>query len=436
MISKARLAYVLSVGLLVSSVLATGWQVIVSRTINVNQGCGYDGAVYCQMFYGQAGAEPFGRRILAPILARLLSANPLVGFRILDVLVVAGTMAVAVALVLWSTRTRAAAGRTDRVIAVLITLSVLLVTRNLLRFDLSYPVITDPLALFLLLLAAYGLLRLHQSRWFVLVAVVGAFLAPLAREIFGIGIIGGAVAVFLFHRKTWPRAAIVAAAAAGGTVLAFVQVPSSSTGGVVSVMEGWVVSDFGSASGLIRFATMLLIGLGYFWIPFLWKRFRNRLEPPEWVLLATAAVLFAASVFGGGDTDRIVMPVGILLTLAIARIATRDGTTALGLVFLAAAYFITEFPFTVVGSGADDWIGFFSLRDTPLINLENNGIVPVLLAVPLAVAGVLIVALGDALGERPEPEPDPASAVGPDPASSPLIPRPRHLRLDHPGGTP
>jgi hypothetical protein len=195
-------------------------------------------------------------------------------------------------------------------------------------------------------------------------------------------------------------------------------------------MKSWVVSDFGSASGLVRFGTMLVIGLGYFWIPFLWKRFRDRLEPSEWVLLATAAVLFAASVFGGGDTDRIVMPVGILLTLAIARIATRDGTIALGLVFLAAAYFITEFPFTVVGASADSWIGFFSLRDTPLINLENNGIVPVLLAVPLALVGVLIMALGDGLGERPEPAPAGSAAPGTDPAPPLIAQRRRHLRID------
>jgi hypothetical protein len=185
------------------------------------------------------------------------------------------------------------------------------------------------------------------------------------------------------------------------------------------------VTDFGSASGLVRFGTMLIIGLGFFWIPLLWKRFRARLEPPEWILLATAAVLFAASVFGGGDTDRIVMPVGILLALAIGRIATRDGTIALGLVFLSAAYFIVEFPFTVVGSSADEWIAFFSLRDTPLINLENNGIVPVLLAVPLALVGVLIIALGDGLGEHPEPAP--TGTVDAEPAP-PVIAR--HLRID------
>ena len=120
MISKARLAYVLSAGLLIASVLATAWQLVVSSTISVGKGCGYDGAVYCEMFYGSPGIEPYGRRILAPMLARLFSSDPLIGFRILDGLVVAGTLVVATALVLWSTRTPTVANRTDRIVAVLV----------------------------------------------------------------------------------------------------------------------------------------------------------------------------------------------------------------------------------------------------------------------------------------------------------------------------
>jgi hypothetical protein len=218
--------------------------------------------------------------------------------------------------------------------------------------------------------------------------VIAGFLAPLTRENVGVPIIGGVLAALYLRQVRWLAAAAVGVAVLSGSYIAFSQVPSSSPHGIASVIWEWIIRDFRTVSSAARFSSMLVIGLGFFWLPLLFRRFVRFLQPHDWIMLSVACVFMAVSVFGGGDTDRIVMPVGILLCVVVARVALRESDFVLPLSFLAAAYFIAQCPFTIVGSSAAEYIAFFEIGQMNFRDFANNGIAPVLLAVLVAAVGL------------------------------------------------
>lgn len=394
MSDQVRLARVILAATGIASVVSILWLLAFSQTIEVGDGCGWDGSVYCAMFHGEAGKEPFGRRILVPKLAALIGDDPVAAFRTLNLFGAAAVVLLVMALTLLPGDRQgigpAAPGHRPfyRTSALLVSLTAVLSARGLIHLTLSYPVLTDIWALLLLLVALYGIMRIDESRAFFAAACIAALLAPLAREITGVALMGGLLAAVYLGRARWPRAALAAIATALGTVAAFLQVPSSSAGGILDVIQYWIVQDFGSALGFARFATMLAIGLGFFWLPLLLGRFRQGLDTPDWILLATAAAFLASATFGGADTDRIVMPAGILLAIVVARAVSRDDRWALPAAFLTLAYFIAQAPFTVMGPSREGAIAFMALRLADPLDLIANGAAPVLVATTLAAIGI------------------------------------------------
>jgi hypothetical protein len=370
--------------------VAALWQVVVARPITVGDGCGYDGVVYCAMEAGARGEAPFGRRVLTPWLAHFLGPDAVADFRLLNL---AACVAVALVAALLVVEAAAPGRRRAAVLPALAVVSVCLAARDLLHLVTDYPAVTDPVALLCLLLGGLALVRVGRapSAWTALL-VLAAGVAPLARETVGLALAAGAVVAAALGLVRWWTAGLGVVAAGVGTALAFTAAapaPAGSTS-VLRVMAGWAASDLGSVSGLVRFSVMLGIAVVLPALPLLSRRVRALLGPREWVLVAVAATLFAVSVFGGGDTDRILTPVGIVLVVVLARVAVgRPGLLApLGLLVLAQV--VAQAPLTVVGSSARAWGSYFDLRLTGPHEVVVNGVLPLALAlVPLAAAVVL-----------------------------------------------
>lgn len=396
---------------LVTAAAALG-QVVAARPIAVGGGCGYDGVVYCAMEQGARGVAPFGRRVLAPWLAHFLGPDAVADFRVLNLVACVALTAVAALLVVEAAtpgRRRAA------VLPALAVVSVCLAARDLLHFVVDYPAVTDPVALLCLLLGGLALVRVSSapSGWTALLLVAAA-VAPLARETFGLPLAAGAVVALALGRVRWWTAALAVAAAAAGTVTAFAAAAPAPDGSasVLRVMAGWVSSDLGSASGLLRFSVMLAIAVVLPALPLLSRRARGLLGDRERVLVAVAATLLVVSVFGGGDTDRILTPVGVVLAVVLARVVVGRPELLAPLGLLVLAQVVAQAPLTVVGSSARSWGSYFDLRLTPVHEVLVNGVLPVALAAVPLLAAVLLW--------RAEPRAAaPGSAAGVTPAAAP-----------------
>lgn len=394
-----------SVIVLAASVaLAVPWQLLTARGLVANAGCGFDGLNYCEMFDGHSVPLPYERRILAPMLASLLSPNAVLGFRVLSLL---SLLAVIVLVGIIVFGRDLPTGPTATASVGVAVFAVVSLNRNLLHLLLSYPVLTDFLAFALLLLALLATLRAGNNFWWTVLAALAGILAPLARETMGIPLIGAALTALLMQRgRFWARYMAICCAAAVGTWIAFQRGPAGSVS-VVSVMWGWVLEDFTEWQGALRFTCMLALTLGFFWLLLLRADFRDSMEFPEWVLLGAAVAYAAASAFGGGDTDRIMMPVGVLIFVSVARVTLRATPWIPALLLLSISFVLAQAPFQVVGTSDDAWISFFALRVAPWTDFVANGLTPVLLSLPFAVAAwfacppraVTNSGLGDAIGE-------------------------------------
>jgi hypothetical protein len=104
-----------------------------------------------------------------------------------------------------------------------------------------------------------------------------------------------------------------------------------------------------------------------------------------------AGIFTALSAFGGGDTDRILTPAGLLLALAIVVSGSRSGKALLGFAVVVAAYAVQQEPVHAVGGNPTDWLTFFGLRVSPLSSVIRNGLIPSLIALPLAVVGFMLL---------------------------------------------
>jgi hypothetical protein len=117
-------------------------------------------------------------------------------------------------------------------------------------------------------------------------------------------------------------------------------------------------------------------------------------------IAGVAAIFTAVSIFGGGDTDRILTPAGLLLALAVLVSGGRSGKALLGLAVVVAAYAVQQEPFYAVSGEPTAWLTFFGLRVTTLSSVVDNGLIPSLIALPLAVAGYMLLRSG----RRNDPE--------------------------------
>ena len=393
----------------VAATAAVG-QLALSDRIARSNGCGFDGFYYCAMVRGEIVSEPFNRRVLLAFLVGKVDADGLAGFWAVSIASLVAATAIAM-MVAWRLRV---ATRLLVFVSPLVVGAAFLLARNTFHLTATYPALSDALGL-VLLMAAVALVVLPMDPSTRLLLVPVAFLAPLAREQLAVVLPLGFLLAARLRLLSWPFALGSTAATVAGGVLAFTR-PSAGTGfcltpeqtyvacpdTVGGTLRFWLKWDFGSSGGLLRFLVMVALGLGSFLLALGILRFSGpNAGRARWI--AAVATLFAVvSVFGGGDTDRVLMPAGLLLVLAVAIGVGRNPVALLALAILVTAYAIQQEPFAAVGGSDHAWLEFFGLRTTTTDAVIRHGLVPTLVALPVAVAGFVVLRRAGASRSRGE----------------------------------
>jgi hypothetical protein len=389
-------------------------QLALSDRIDRRGGCGFDGYYYCLMLKGTTVPTPFSRRILLPFLARQVSVDDLAGFWVVNVLSLVAATAIAM-YAAWRLVpvVRGQATVAYRVVPPLLVGAVFLSARNSFHLIATYPALSDPLAL-LMLVGAVALVVSPVLPSTRLLLIPLCFLAPLGREelapALGLALILAAVMRLL----SWPLALAAAGASAAGATYAFHQPNTGGAGlcltrhgtyvpcpqSIESTLRFWLDWDFGSWNGFLRFGVMVMLAFGPF-VLFL-GTLRNKAwsrRPVLWIV-GVAAIFTAVAVFGGGDTDRILTPAGLLVALAVIASASRSKRALLAVALLVIAYAVQQDPVQAVNGNPSDWLTFFGLRVTSLSSVVRNGLIPSLIALPLAFAGYVVLRSGGRPSDR------------------------------------
>ena len=368
-------------------------------TVHKFQSCGWDGVRYCAQFFGGTRVDsPYSRRQIVALAARLFDSDPIAGFYKLNVLSLSFAVLLGLLIaqpnLLWipGQKLNKVDLQTKRFtfISTLVVTSVFLTSRNTFHLMLSAPVLTDPLGLLLILVSIFCVLNAERIPIFAL-GCVSSFLLPLAREQEGIAIFGCAGLMFLYGRLRVRQFFILTCFTAVGTLVAL-NSPSSGKP-ALSLWETLVwhfKSDFDSRESVIRFGVMLMLSLGCFPIFLARKAVRQALTRPDASILLGAACLFLVSVFGGGDTDRILMPVGILLALVSSRVAIRSEVFSRGYLFCGVQFVVSQSSMTITTSSPNSFLEFFGLRWGEFSSVITNGVVPISKGLLVACLFILI----------------------------------------------
>ena len=366
---------------LLLAVAGLAWQAATATRIVVGSGCGYDGLQYCQMAAGQGAIEPFSRRILLPGIVTQLGLSGPDGFALVNAIVLVACLGAFLYLCgVHASNWRHPASAAVVAIGVLTFLG----DRNTIHLYLSYPVLTDFLALLFLLVGCGALIKTQGDARWSLIAAGAAFAGALTRENLAVVIMATAVGLAVMGNLRWRTVLPILAAGTAGTLIAFAQ-PSltSAPQPLVDVITGWIAADLGSLDGLLRFVVMVALGLG----PFVgacvaWRRPIWRDGPCR--IMAVMAIIYAGvSIFDGGDTDRILMPAGILLAACTLRLHSLGVVRLRPLLLFVGAWWIWQLPFVVVGGDSASWIGFWALRVAPVSDVLTFGLAPILVGLLL-----------------------------------------------------
>jgi hypothetical protein len=398
----AQIALLVSGAVFCFSAIVALAQLVGADRIARSNGCGFDGTFYCAMLRGETVPEPFSRRVLLAFLAKRVETDGLAGFWVVGILSLLATVAVTM-FVAWRLRPASSPAIAYRLVPALLVGATVLSARNTFHLMATYPALSDPLGLFLLV-AVVALVVAPRRPSTQLLLLPVCFLAPLAREELAPVIAVSLVLAAAMRLTPWLVAIAASAASGAGAAVAFSQ-PDTGAGrcttasgsvvdcpsSVASTIHFWLDWDFGSWDGLFRFVVMLLIAFGPFVLLAGAVRPRSYRSPAVWIF-AVAAIFTVASIFSGGDTDRLLTPAGLLLALALAVALARSEEGLLALSVGVVAWVIAQDPLHAVGSDDTSWLSFFGLRIASRHSVVHNGLVPALIALPLGVAAAWLVA--------------------------------------------
>ena len=380
------------------------YQILTSERITYRLGCGFDGSQYCQMAAGQLGIEPFNRRVLLPGIVNQLGLSGADGFALVNAFVIFAVLCAFVYLCTVVVGRGRSAGLARPRVPALVAIGALAVFafithRNTIHLYLSYPALSDYLALFFLFLGCIAIIKATDDDRWAFLAAGAAFAGALSRENLAIILAVVAVIAGLVRLVRWPTVVATIGAGAAGTYIAFAQpfLPSQSLS-IVELLNLEISQDFGSAEGFLRFAIMALLGIGPMAILCVLSARTVWRDPACLILAATGLVFAAISVFAGGDTDRILMPAGLLFAACAIRLYALGEVGLAPMALFLGAMWIWQLPLTVVPGDPDSWLSFWGLRVTPIDNVLLYGLAPILIGAPLVIAG-LVLAL------RPKPVP-------------------------------
>lgn len=360
------------------------WVLVTGHPVWGEVGCGWDGAQYCRMFFGEDAVEPYRRRLAPIIVARLISPDPLRAFLVMNSLAMIVVALISTYLIICYVRAEGVA----RITAVGFA-AVVATSRNTIHHFVNAPVLTDFVGLAAVFVFFFGVhalsLRSRSKRALGLIAVtIGGVTGGFSREQLAVGF---AVALTpLILNRTTRKLGIGGLAAVA--VAPVVLLGYSSAGSSASVMSQWFsdytkswesVSIFLGMVALAIWTWPLLIGINLRWPSrsTTWKS-----------LILFAFATFFVSLFSGGNLDRILLPVGTVLALAAAMTVDtprrRDA-----FLLTVGGYVVAQYPFFVMAPGARNFLGFIDFwHSATYEEFLVFGIGGLLAGAPFAIAGL------------------------------------------------
>ena len=364
------------------------WNSLFAKRIKVNDGCGWDGSQYCEMFYGQLVMEPYSRRILAPKLVSLLFDEPINGFFIVNNILIILTIILIYLVIKFNVPIKSFWISSLVVIA---TLGIYIFSRHALHLNFVYPVLTEHLYFFLIIMTFFLLFAINRGRFTkskIFLAVPLAFtvlLSGITRE--SLGPIFLIFSFWLLKNRLLLSSSAIFLGSLSAIYLAFTQPTNSKAAPLLEIVIHWLRMNLSTTEGIIRFTAMFLLAAGPF-IFLINQRTIRLMKTEERALLTFVVIFTAASALGGGDTDRILFPIGLLLTVLFARLVLRHNIFEKSFIALALAFYFWQLPFKVIGGTGEEILEFYGLRLTALSNVLDNAVSPIIMTFPLILIAI------------------------------------------------
>lgn len=356
-----RIFRCVSIALATLSLCAAIWHLIRARTVTVGDGCGWDGVIYCAMTRGEVVMEPYSRRVLLPWLAGLIPVgSPVTAFHLLNAFALAGLIASA----LWLLHTLIGRHAPLRGFAMLATASMVLLNPWTFHLYLTYPVLTDAASAALAL--AWCAAALRRTRLADLGGAVALVCMSLTREHWSLVAIAAAWIAVVLGLRTWRWAVGSSAIGIAAMLFAFGQPTDYAAGPLQTVVLHWIQESLSSPSHLARFLFMVVAGIGFTALaPLLRPRAVWRERPLLWVCVVALGNA-AGSAFAGGDTDRILMPSGIILMIVAIALVLRAPDLVLPWGLWVIGTIAIWRPFASAGPDGASWLAYYGLRVEPI----------------------------------------------------------------------
>jgi len=374
--------------ILVGWAVLGGWFAWFIWTSNPILHCGWDGSQYCLMFRNEPAMEPYSRRIFPPYIASFFDDEPIPAFLKMNTLSIFGVVSIGSYLIsrygknLWKVA----------LISAGFSLAVS-TSRNTFHHFVNAPVLTDYVSLLLLFVFLLGVHfsltgvrgSLHLLTFPLLLFSSG--LATLSREAYGPALLVVSFALLFVRDARIPAIGGLL----GSSASTLFVLTTSSAGSSGETIRFWVSQFFGSFSGFGTFSVMLLVGLGLLPLIFSVSIYRQRVESFTIVMLIFGFVYFGISVFGGGNLDRILLPVAVVMVLALA-LQSRTNLQVWAFVMTVLGYVIAQYPSFVIQSGDSKFLGFIDFwHSSSPEEVVSYGLIPFLLGIPFSITALVLL---------------------------------------------
>ena len=354
------------------------WQTATAHWIARADHCGYDGVSYCAMAEGHGAVSPFNRRVLAPFVVRNIHVDSVLHrFWMVDALSVVGA-----AILLGLICQRLLDAHPARLHAAVIAGALYLLNAWTWHIFVSYPALTDELAMVVLL----GWLMAILRGWMAIGGVL-ALLAVLAREAsFGPVFVAALVASW------WDRRAIASVITSAVGVVWVLALPAiGPRNGIFSVIQMSLHANLGTTGRITVTLWNLAFGLGFVCLLILARPSALGSSRDRIIIVSAVLPTIILAIVGGVDVDRIVLPAFALLTpLAVAMAV--EANWLWPLVFLEIASVLIWRPWNIVGASDPSFRSTFAVFDIPWAEERHRFLVDTLLSVPFVIAAIVATA--------------------------------------------
>lgn len=351
-------------------VVAVSWQAAQTKFVDLAGHCGDDGARYCAMAKGSRVEEPFKMRILTPLIVRVTA--PLGGtvvdrFLVVNVIAILLLMGLCGALAA-SLAVAVGCGRDRAITAGSVTAALCALNPWTWHFVLSYPALTDVVALTIGLGWAAAFTA-RGDRWY---AVPLAALAVLAREAWLLPILVTLVVAGRLYRRSRVFLVVNGVAAVAAYVAVFLAPSLESDYSAFGELKQSLRANFTSGSGVLKLGWLVVFGLGFVWLCLCARGSKVVRHERAVVLLLLAGLHFGLALVGGGDTDRLLLPSAMILSVvALARVAEDPRLDPLTGLLVAATVLIWR-PWHIVTPDVPGFWAFWGARDLTATQLVHR----------------------------------------------------------------